>query len=159
MWPVIHDTCESATSRVRGPTSASTASSASSPVRPRVAATRTRAPETCSGPSRPKCSSSVVTISSPASSRRPESTIWQPVVVDAVTATVLGRRAEQPGEELAHASACLDQVVEVRLAAAASLELEAGLRDHCVDRLLRQRPEGARVEVGDALEDGKRRHG
>ena len=157
-WPVIQDTCESATSRVRGPTSASTAASASSAVRPRVAATRTRAPETCSGPSNPKCSSSVVTISSPGSRRSPESTIWQPIVVDAVTATWSGCRAEQLGEEPAHASACLDQAVEVRLAAATPLELERRLRAHGVDRLLRQRPERPGIEVRDVLEDGERRH-
>ncbi len=72
---------------------------------------------------------------------------------------MLGRRAEQPGEELAYASACLDQAVHVRPAAAAALELGRGLRDHCVDRLLRQGPERARIQEGDVLEDGKRRHG
>src|SRR5688572_10632641 len=85
-FPVTHDTCESASSRVFGPTAESRASRASSCDRRHVAATRTRAPDAWSGPSRPKCSSSVVTISSSGSNRSPERTIWQPVVVDAVTA-------------------------------------------------------------------------
>ena len=91
--PVCQDTCESAIRRVFGVTWARIASSACSGGRVRTAATRTVAPDAWSGPSSPKCSVSVVTISSSGRSRSPASTMLQPSVVEEVSATFSGRHA------------------------------------------------------------------
>ena len=78
--PVVHSTCEVAISRVRDVTAARIASGSGS-------TTTTRAGEAPTGPSSPKCSSVVVTISSSGPRPRPRSTIAQASVVESVRAT------------------------------------------------------------------------
>ena len=78
--PVVQSTCESASRRVRGVTAARIASGSAS-------TTTTRAPLACRGPSRPKCSSRVVTISSSGPSSSPARTMLQPSVVEPVSDT------------------------------------------------------------------------
>ena len=78
----------------RAPARARAGASAASP-RPAIAsgsgsATTTRAPLACSGPSRPKCSSDVVTISSSGLRSSPASTMLQPSVVEPVSDTCSG---------------------------------------------------------------------
>ena len=80
IWPVVQRTCETATSRVRDVTAAAISSHSGG-------TTITRAPDTWSGPSKPKCSSLVVTTSSPGSRSSAARTILQPSVVEAVSAT------------------------------------------------------------------------
>ena len=70
-------------SRVRGVTAATIASGSGS-------TTTTSAPETASAPSRPKCSSVVVTISSPGRRPSPRTAIPHPSVVELVSATCAG---------------------------------------------------------------------
>ena len=68
--------------------SAASAASRRRAARPRPpSVTTTCAPLAWSGPRRPKCSWSVVTTSSSAPSPRPATTIWQPRVVESVSAT------------------------------------------------------------------------
>ena len=81
--PVVHSTREVAISRVRGVTAAAIRSGSGG-------TTTTRAPDAARGPSSPKCSSVVVTISSPGWRPSPRRTIPQPSVVDVVSATVSG---------------------------------------------------------------------
>ena len=76
-----------------------------------------------------------------------------PSVVEPVTATSRGRRAEQPGHPLAQLADALDLVLEPRLAAAPLLELLAQRRLGRLDRGARHRPVRAGVQVGDPLED------
>src|SRR6266849_4879413 len=89
--PGTHETCEQATSRVAGPTASATASSGT---------IRTFAPPmscaACSGPSRPGCSSSLVTISSPGPSCRPATAIEIASVADVVRATSAGSQPSRP---------------------------------------------------------------
>ena len=132
-------------SRVRGVTAASSASSSAS-------ATTTRAPLAWSGPSRPKCSWSVVTTSSSAPRPSPATTIWQPRVVESVSATSSGGGAEDGGEAGADALPLLEDLLDVRRAAAALGQVALEPRPGCLDRGSRQRPDRAGVEVRVALE-------
>ena len=79
--PVTHDTCEQATSVVRAVTASGISCSG-------TAVTRTPRPRAAiSGPTRPGCSLSDVTISSPAPSSSPASTTPRPSLVEVVRAT------------------------------------------------------------------------
>ena len=89
--PVVQRTCDTAITFVRGVTSATIASSACSGDLSITSATRTRAPDAKTGPARPKCSASVVTISSSGVSPSPASAMLQPSVVDDVRATCSAR--------------------------------------------------------------------
>ena len=116
-------------------------------------ATRTVAPDACSGPRSPKCSSSVVTTSSPGWSPRPATAMLQPRVVEVVSATCSG------GTEICAASRSRDgvtQVVQVvpeaRPAALPCVEVALEPLLHRLDRRPRQRPERARVQIREALE-------
>ena len=89
--PVIHDTCEQATSRVSGPTA--------SPARRRAPAARSRrgARAAASGASTPGCSSSLVSTSSPGCRSSACSTALTPSVVEPVRASSPGaRRSARP---------------------------------------------------------------
>ena len=79
--PLTQETCETATSRVAGPTASAISSNG---------ATRTSTPARLSRPSgasRPGCSSSEVTTWSPARRSRPDRIVLHPSVVEPVSAT------------------------------------------------------------------------
>ena len=140
-----------ASRRVRGVTAARIASGSAS-------TTTTRAPLACTGPSRPKCSSSVVTISSSGPRPSPASTMLQPSVVEPVSATCSGVDTDERGESCAHVAPQLEHALEVRLADSAALEV--GLRAAaCTASNGRagERAERAGVEVRDALEHREQR--
>ena len=84
--PVVQSTGDDAIRRVRDLTAARMASGSGS-------TTTTVAGLAPSGPRSPKCSSVVVTTSSPNSSSRPRTTIAQPSVVELVSATCAGSAA------------------------------------------------------------------
>ena len=73
-----------------------------------------RAGSRASGPSRPKCSSVVVTISSSGPSSRPARTMLQPSVVEPVSATCSGSSADQRGERRAQLAPQREHPLEVR---------------------------------------------
>ena len=109
--PVVHRTCDSAMSRVRGVTAATILSGSGSE-------TTTFAPDVWSGPRSPKCSSVVVMTSSPARRSRPASTMLHPSVVDAVSATCSGETPTSAGDVRTKLLARLEEPHEPRVAAA-----------------------------------------
>ena len=105
-------------------------SSASAVGRPATSATRTAAPETWSGKSRPGCSESVVTISSPDRARVPTTTMLHAVGRRAGERDAVRRRADQGCQLLADRGAQCEHALEPRLAASplALVEAQALLR-------------------------------
>ena len=139
-------------SRVRGVTAATIASGSG-------ATTTTSAPETASAPSRPKCSSVVVTISSPGRRPRPRTAIPQPSVVELVSATCAGSAPTSVREGTAELLAQAHRRLEVRQAAAALDEVALDPGRESLGHRSRERAERARVEERDRLEHREERAG
>ena len=108
----------------------------------------------CSGPSRPGCSWSEVTISSPGPRSIPARTVPMPSLVPVASATSAGVGAEHARVGLAQAAVVGLAGLEVgRPAAAGELVLER--RAGRVGRRRRHRPVRARVEIRERLQDGE----
>ena len=133
--PVVQSTCDSASSRVRGVTAARIASGSGCDDDDPGAGGAER-------PSRPKCSSVVVTISSSGPRPSPASTMLQPSVVLDVSATWSGSARDERSEASAHRLAQLQHAHEVRHAAAALVEVALELAPH---RLARSPSRAART--------------
>ena len=116
-------------------------------------------PDVASAPSRPKCSSVVVTISSSGPSPSPPRTMLQPSVVLVVSATCSGSAPTSAAMRCTQLIPQLHHAGEVRATAAAVAVVALELR---ADRLVRRagdRAEGAGVEIGELLEHGELRPG
>ena len=118
-------TCESAISFVRLVSCSETRRGPSSGGKSRRRATRTFAGDASSGPSSPKCSMSVVTISSSPVRPRPASTTLHAFVVELTSATFSGATLEHSGQRLSGALAQGEYLFEVRIPAATLFEVAA----------------------------------
>ncbi len=143
--PVVHSTCEIATMRVAGPIAATTSGAGTA---------RTTTPwrwaSSSSGPSRPGCSSVVVTTSPPPDQSRPAHTSPMPCVVDDVSATsssgAPSARAAPPRARARRANRRSNAAIPIRGPRAAS-----HLGGHGVEGGLRHRAVRAGVQIGAPL--------
>ena len=137
-------------SRVRGVTAATIRSGSGS-------ATTTRAPDACSGPSSPKCSSVVVTTSSLGAELETGEDDVAAVRRRRRQRDVLGADADERGDVRPQLLAHLEEAREPREAAATLADAGLLLRAHRVDRPARERADAPGLEVGVALEHGELR--